>query len=167
MPFCSIQFMIAKSQILWLKTDWFFPTRFPSAIKLIEQKGMTFDHDFCYSFSFSSSPFFRGKNKRITKVVVKSHAFLLDPKSLQTIKYTKVHWYEVLLIQYIILLILDIERSTNNQVMRGKCHFLFSCVFFQCINSSKISIKFPPYLHQKSAKWDMVLFLCFGADVAH
>ena len=32
---------------------------------------------FCYSFSFSSSLFFSG-GKRITKVVVKRHAFLLD-----------------------------------------------------------------------------------------
>ena len=44
---------------------------------------MTFDHDFCYSFPFSSSLFFqegRKKGKIITKVVVKSHAFLLDLK---------------------------------------------------------------------------------------
>ena len=48
----------------------------------IEQKGMTFDHDFCYSFSLSSSQFFlegREKGKRKTKVVVKRHVFLLDP----------------------------------------------------------------------------------------
>ena len=41
---------------------------------LIEQKDMTFDHDICYSFSFSSSLFFRREEKRgkvITKVVVK------------------------------------------------------------------------------------------------
>ena len=46
---------------------------------LIEQKGMTFYHDFCYSFTFSSSLFLGGKRKgkSITKVVVKSHAFLL------------------------------------------------------------------------------------------
>ena len=40
-------------------------------------KGMTLDHE----FSFSSSLFFyegREKGKRITKVVVKSYAFLLD-----------------------------------------------------------------------------------------
>ena len=39
----------------------------------IEQKSMTFDHDFCYSFSFSSSLFFkegRERGKRITNVVV-------------------------------------------------------------------------------------------------
>ena len=29
----------------------------------IEQKGMTFDHDFCFSFSFSSSLFFRREEK--------------------------------------------------------------------------------------------------------
>ena len=47
----------------------------------IEQKGMTFDHDFCYSFLFSSSLFLkkgREKGKKITKVVVKSHPFLLN-----------------------------------------------------------------------------------------
>ena len=47
----------------------------------IEQKGLTFDHDFCYSFSFSFPLIFkegRKKGKKITKVVVKSHAFLLD-----------------------------------------------------------------------------------------
>ena len=52
-------------------------------VKSIEQKGMTFDNDFCYSFTFSSSIYFqegREKEKRITKVVVKSHAFLLDRK---------------------------------------------------------------------------------------
>ena len=32
--------------------------------KWIEQKGMTFDHDFCYSFYFSSSLFFRREEKR-------------------------------------------------------------------------------------------------------
>jgi hypothetical protein len=50
-------------------------------IKMIEQKGITFDHDVYLPFSFPSSLFFwegREKGKRITKVVVKSHAFLLD-----------------------------------------------------------------------------------------
>ena len=49
----------------------------------IEQKGMTLDHDFCYSFSFSSFLYFkegREKGKRRTKLVVKSNAFLLDRK---------------------------------------------------------------------------------------
>ena len=58
---------IQKIQIRWLKYE-------------IEQKGMTFDHDFCYSFSFSSSLFFkegREKGKIITKLMVKIHAFLL------------------------------------------------------------------------------------------
>ena len=47
---------------------------------LIKQKGMTFDHEFCYSFSFSSSLFFLGGKRKgeKNKVVVKSHAFLLD-----------------------------------------------------------------------------------------
>ena len=42
----------------------------------------TFDHDFFYSFSFFVLPSFlrggREKEERITKLVVKSHAFLLD-----------------------------------------------------------------------------------------
>ena len=42
----------------------------------IEQKGVTFDRDFCFSFSFSLEG--REKGKKITKVVVKSNAFLLD-----------------------------------------------------------------------------------------
>ena len=32
--------------------------------KKIEQKGMTFDHDFCYSFSFSSSLLFLGGKRK-------------------------------------------------------------------------------------------------------
>ena len=53
--------------------------------KKMEQKGMISDHDFRYSFSFSPFLFFyeeREKGKRITKVVVKSHAFLLDPQNI-------------------------------------------------------------------------------------
>ena len=53
-----------------------------NSFKEMEQKGMTFDHYLCYSISFSSSLFFkegREKGNRITKVVVKSHSFLLDP----------------------------------------------------------------------------------------
>ena len=49
--------------------------------EMIEQKGMPFDHDICYPFSFSSSLFFeegKEKDKWITKVVAKSHAILLD-----------------------------------------------------------------------------------------
>ena len=48
----------------------------------IEQKGKTQNHDFCYSFSFSTSLFLNGreKGKRMTKVVILSHAFLLDPR---------------------------------------------------------------------------------------
>ena len=62
----------------------------------IEQKGMTFDHDFCYSFSFSSYLFFwegREKWKRITKVVFKSHAFLLDLSLLRALKYDRDKFY--------------------------------------------------------------------------
>ena len=37
----------------------------PTNLKqMIEQKDMTFDHDFCYSFSFSSSLFFRREEIR-------------------------------------------------------------------------------------------------------
>ena len=41
---------------------------------MIEQKGMTKKHDFCYSFSFSSSPFFRRekKGKNITSLDFRS-----------------------------------------------------------------------------------------------
>ena len=49
--------------------------------QLIEQKGMTFDHDFdCLFPLFSSLLENRGKKKRKinSKVVVKSYAFLLD-----------------------------------------------------------------------------------------
>ena len=34
---------------------------------MIEQKGMTVDHDFCYSFSFSSSIFTLRKEKKEKK----------------------------------------------------------------------------------------------------
>ena len=46
----------------------------------IEQKGMTFDHDFCYFILLSLHSFLGGKRKGewITKVLVKSYAFLLD-----------------------------------------------------------------------------------------
>ena len=50
-------------------------------IKVIEQKGMNSDHYFCYSLSFFFISLFvqerREKGKIITKVVVKSHTFLL------------------------------------------------------------------------------------------
>jgi hypothetical protein len=48
---------------------------------LIKQKGMTFDDDFCLFILLSFFPLFQGgreKGKRTTKVVDKSHAFLLD-----------------------------------------------------------------------------------------
>ena len=46
----------------------------------IEQKGMTFDYDFCLYSHFLFSFFAEGRErvKRITKAVVKRHAFLLD-----------------------------------------------------------------------------------------
>ena len=40
--------------------NWFYVNIF---LTRIEQKGMTFDHDFCYSFSFSSPPSFFVREK--------------------------------------------------------------------------------------------------------
>ena len=48
---------------------------------LIEQKGITFDHDFSYSFPLFSSLLKkegREKKNQVSKIVIKSHAFLLD-----------------------------------------------------------------------------------------
>ena len=64
-----------KSQLK--KGEWVRSTPWRT---MIEQKGMI--TVFCYSFSFPSSLFFkegREKGKRIIKVLVKSHAFLLVP----------------------------------------------------------------------------------------
>ena len=49
---------------------------------MIEQKGMTFDHDFGYSFHLSYSLLKkkgREKENEVKKIVIKSHVFLLDP----------------------------------------------------------------------------------------
>ena len=57
--------------------------RFPSSHNtLIEQKGMTFDHDFGNSFTLFSSLLTkegRRKGEWLAKIMIKSHAFLLDP----------------------------------------------------------------------------------------
>ena len=48
---------------------------------MIEQKGMTFDQDFIYSFplfSFLLKKEEREKENEVAKIVMKSHAFLLD-----------------------------------------------------------------------------------------
>ena len=47
---------------------------------VIEQKGMTFDYDFVFFFLFSSLLKKEGRRKAewIAKIVIKSHAFLLD-----------------------------------------------------------------------------------------
>ena len=48
---------------------------------MIEQKGMTFDHDFGYSLTLFASlqkKEGKGKGEWIAKIVIKSHAFLLD-----------------------------------------------------------------------------------------
>ena len=54
---------------------------FCSMICEIEQKGMTLDHDFVYSFPLFCS-FLRKEGRRegewLAKIVIKSHAFLLD-----------------------------------------------------------------------------------------
>ena len=69
---------------------------------------MTFDHDYCYSFSFSSRVRVRVrvKGKRITKVVFKSYAFLLDQKK-EKIKGTKrgipfniEEWFKIIVINF-------------------------------------------------------------------
>ena len=48
----------------------------------IEQKGMTFGHDFDYSFPLFTYLLKKGgreKENEVAKVEIKSHAFLLDP----------------------------------------------------------------------------------------
>ena len=53
---------------------------------LIEQKDTTFDHYFGYSFPFFSSLLkteWRRKGEWIAKIVIKSHAFLLDKFSIR------------------------------------------------------------------------------------
>jgi hypothetical protein len=47
----------------------------------IEQKGMTFDHNFGYSFPFSLPSLKKRdeeKENEVAKIVIKSHAFPLD-----------------------------------------------------------------------------------------
>ena len=44
----------------------------------MEQKGMTFDHDFGYSFPLLSSLIKKEKENEVAKIMVKRHAFLLD-----------------------------------------------------------------------------------------
>ena len=55
---------------------------------MIEQKGMTFDHDFGYSLVLFSSFLKKGgrrKGELIAKNVIKSHAFLLDLDNYENI----------------------------------------------------------------------------------
>ena len=50
-------------------------------VKKIEQKGMTFDHEFCNLLSFSASLFFKGgerKGENNNQSRGQSHAFLID-----------------------------------------------------------------------------------------
>ena len=60
----------------------YFPCILQSAMYLIEQKGMTFDHDFFYSFFFFFFPL----------IVFKSHAFLLDQCSFRYRVYQMHLW---------------------------------------------------------------------------
>ena len=53
--------------------------------KWIEHKDMTFDHDFGYSFQRFSSLLKKSeeeKENELAKILIKSHAFLLDLKNV-------------------------------------------------------------------------------------
>ena len=74
----------------------------------IEQKGMTFDHDFGYSFPFNE----------VAKIVIKSHAFLLDPFYLffkTTYRFTLHHKTHIFLWIPVIIII-----SNNNKQGRKR-----------------------------------------------
>ena len=60
--------------IIYPKTKYFSKNN----IILIEQKGITFDHDFDYSFPLFSSLLNGDKENELAKVVIKGYAFLLD-----------------------------------------------------------------------------------------
>ena len=65
---------------------------------VIEQKGMTFDHDFCYSFSFSSSLSFyegreRGKNTQSRGFKYPKEC--LSSRSIGFIWSSKGRWYNI------------------------------------------------------------------------
>ena len=54
---------------------------FVDKLDMIEQKGMTFDHDFGYFFPFSLPPYKKRKREKVNelaKIMIKGHAFLLD-----------------------------------------------------------------------------------------
>ena len=88
-----IQYFAIRSHILWkkrrevpiiglLKCDLSYYRNNPAwPFRLIEQKGMTFDHDFSSSFPpflFPPTKEGRRKRERISIIVIKSHAFMLD-----------------------------------------------------------------------------------------
>ena len=57
----------------------------------IEQKGITFDHDFAYYFSLNfllppKKMREEEKEKKLAKIVIKGHAFLLDRLSAQILR---------------------------------------------------------------------------------
>ena len=55
-------------------------------LQKIEQKGMFFNHDFGYSFPLFSSLLKKReeeKENEVAKIVINSHAFLLDPSKIE------------------------------------------------------------------------------------
>ena len=47
-------------------------------VKQIEEKGMTFDHDFSIFFPFSLPSYKKREEKKVAKIMIKRHAFMLD-----------------------------------------------------------------------------------------
>ena len=95
---------------------WVWNNQYLGFISRIEQKGMTFDHDFYYLFPFSSSLFFskeREKGKIITKVVVKSHVFLLDLFQVWFIKIQTGLIIEKLFVRNFKLVLIKSQRNWN------------------------------------------------------
>ena len=76
---CSKYFLISVSFII--NSEILREYIFSQGEQLIDQKGMNFDHDFGYSLPLFSSLLKkegRRKGDLIAKIVIKSHAFLLD-----------------------------------------------------------------------------------------
>ena len=64
--------------------------------QMIEQKGMTFDHDFAYSFPLFSSLLKKReeeKENELAKIVIKGHAFLLDHSKYSKLLILVLYWY--------------------------------------------------------------------------
>ena len=109
----------------------------PNHLNMIEQKGMTFEHNFCYFIlRFFISLFVGGrrKGKRITKVVVKSHAFLLD---LSILDYYILFPVKLLLLIFfasflmlVLIFLIDLSivialKSKSNKFSLNFCHCLY------------------------------------------